>query len=134
MAPDGTLVSLAGQQILSDAGAPIVIPENTRDITIAQDGSVIADGNPVGVLGVTRFGADSGFIREANGLFTSTGQGQPAAGARVHQGMTERSNVEPMREMIAMMELSKQYEQARQMIDGEDDRTRKAIDRIARPL
>jgi flagellar basal-body rod protein FlgF len=56
--------------------------------------------------------------------------GEPAedvAAPDVLQGMLERSNVEPILETRRLIEVQRSYDQARTLIDREDDRIRKML-------
>jgi flagellar basal body rod protein FlgG len=52
---------------------------------------------------------------------------QDLALPEIVQGMIEKSNVEPILEMERMIRVQRAYEQAKQLIDREDERIRKVI-------
>jgi len=58
-------------------------------------------------------------------------QPEPVAAPVVLQGMLEGSNVEPISEIERLIDLQRAYDQARQLVDREDDRIRKMLQTYA---
>lgn len=128
---DGTLVSAQGLPVLTDGGAPIVVPANAQ-IDIGADGSVNArvGDQPVQSLGKLKLvtpDAVNRLQRSEDGLFRNV-QGEPLqadAQARVESGALEGSNVNPIEAMVGMIAVSRQFElQMRMLQNGEtNDKT-----------
>ena len=123
---DGTLVSAQGLPVLSDGGAPIVVPANAQ-IDIGADGSVNArvGDQPAQALGKLKLVTSDGenrLRRSEDGLFRGT-QGEPLPTdeqARVQSGALEGSNVNPIEAMVGMIAVSRQFElQMRMLQNGE---------------
>jgi len=57
---------------------------------------------------------------------------EPAPEGRLQQGAIEQSNVQPIQELVDMMELQRGYERVQLLIDGEDERIRKLVDNAVR--
>jgi flagellar basal-body rod protein FlgF len=129
-AADGTLTDLAGRAVAGAGGGTIQIPEQTRQITIAADGTVMADGEEAGQIGLFAVPAD--LRREADGLFSGSGTPVAAEGATLQQGAVESANVQPITELVDMMEVQRGYERVQRLLDGEDERIRKLVDRAVR--
>jgi flagellar basal-body rod protein FlgF len=130
---DGTLVGLSGLPIAAVGGGTIEIPEQARSITIAGDGTVSADGEEVGQIGLFSLPMGAGLRRDADGLFTADGALPATEGeGRLQQGAIEQSNVQPVQEIVDMMELQRGYERVQRLLDGEDERIRKLVDRAVR--
>ena len=126
----GELVSVAGHRVLDDGGGPILIPVEVASISVSADGTLSADDNrPLAVVGLHRFEAGA-VRREADGLFAPEAAPAPAEGARVLQGFIEGSNVNPIREITDLIEAHRAYEQGRAMLDAEDERLRRTIERV----
>jgi flagellar basal-body rod protein FlgF len=68
-----------------------------------------------------------GLRRQADGLFATDGAVQPAPEGRLQQGAVEQSNVQPIQELVDMMELQRGYERVQRLLDGEDERIRKLV-------
>ena len=50
------------------------------------------------------------------------------------QGALESSNIEPIVEMTTMIELVRQYQSTQNLLDGEHERLRSAIQRLGRTV
>lgn len=124
---DGQITNHLGQPVLSAGGQPIVIPPGTRDVSITPDGTVSADTEVVGTVGVVRFENQREMKREANNLYASEEAPQPADKSRVLQGMLEESNVNAVQEMTTMIGVHRAYASNQNMLQEEHDRMRRAI-------
>lgn len=129
--PEGTLVTAQGLPVLSDAGAPIVVPANAQ-IDIGADGGVTArvGDQPPQALGRIKLvtpNAEQPLARGDDGLFRGPlAEPLPAdAQARVQGGALEGSNVNPVEAMVGMIAVARQFElQMRMLQNGEtNDRT-----------
>jgi flagellar basal-body rod protein FlgF len=69
---------------------------------------------------------------EADGLYVSTAAPVPATNATLRQGMIEASNVQPIIELTRLMNISRSYEAVSNMINGENDRIKNAIDKLSK--
>jgi flagellar basal-body rod protein FlgF len=131
---DGTLVTSSGHPILDDGGAPITITAADRQITIAKDGTVSGKQGIIAKLGIVEFAPQDEPSLEKGGesLFTSTATPQPAVAAQVLQGMVEGSNVEPIKEMTSMMQISRTYQRTAKMLEQYQDMQNQSIQRLAK--
>jgi flagellar basal-body rod protein FlgF len=127
-----TLVTSQGNQLLSDQGQPIIMPANTRRITISDDGQVSNETGPIAKLGLAHFDNQQDLVDAADGLYATEDQPDPATNSKVHQGMLEQSNVNAMAALTKLLGLQKGYTGAAEVINGEDTRLRNAIDKISR--
>ena len=99
--PDGTLVNRDGLPIVGDAG-PITLPNGKVDVD--ADGRVSVDGTVVGRVSLVQL--DSAVLsREGQGLYRlESGEEVPESDARLHQGFLERSNVDPIRATVELVD------------------------------
>ena len=81
----------------------------------------------IGKVRVVRFDDPSAMQPVGGGLATTEAAAQDLALPEIVQGMIEKSNVEPILEMERMIRVQRAYEQAKQLVDREDDRIRKMI-------
>lgn len=112
MNADGQLVTQQGDLVVGESG-PIAVPRGKSTIGIGTDGSVSADGQPIGKLRVVRFNdARAALAKEGDTLFATNGKEQPqsAFGTRVVQGVLEMSNVNVVSEMAQMMQNSREFD------------------------
>jgi flagellar basal body rod protein FlgG len=112
----GQLVSQGGYPLLGDTGA-IEFPPETLQLQIASDGSVMADGEPVGQVRVVRFGDLRQLTAAGPTLYTATpDSGLQVAPGRVFQGYREGSNVDPAQAMVKMIIGARYYEAAQRSL------------------
>ncbi len=124
---DGTLVASDGAQLLDAGGTPIFVPPDARSVTVAADGTMAADGNPLAQIGLWQ-PSDLLTMTRAEGVRFDPGAGAvPVEDARILQGFIEGSNVEPVTEIARMIEVQRAYELGQTFLDREDERVRSAI-------
>lgn len=129
---DGEIVNPDGYQVLDDGQAPIVIPPGTRNVGIGADGTVSADGQAVGKVGVFANPNPSDLRHVAGTLFDAGTAPEPLDDAKVRQGFIEESNVNPVTEISRMIEVQRAYELGQSFLDQEDQRIRQAITSLTR--
>ncbi|WP_298492498.1 flagellar hook-basal body complex protein [uncultured Maritimibacter sp.] len=121
----GELVTPDGYQLLDAGGAPVFAPPDAANIAVAADGTLSADGEPIGQLGLY-LPADPLDIRHRDGVrFEVPGGTVPVIdGVVILQGYLENSNVNPIGEIARMIEIQRAYEQGQAFLQQEDDRIR----------
>jgi len=133
MDAQGQLVTPQGYALLGDGNQPIQIPQGAADVAIGRDGTITTSQGPAGRVAVVGFGSEQALRPAANGLYVTDAQPQAApADTSVIQGMIEESNVQPIVEITRMMSLSRSFNFAKEMLDGESDRTKSAIDKLGK--
>jgi len=128
----GQLVTQGGLPVLTDAGAPIFFAPEDTSITVNGNGTVSTENGQIGKLQVVTFDNPRDIQRAGNGLYTTNQVAQPVAQPQLAQSALEKSNVEGVLEMTRMIEVSRQYKSAQNMIEKEDERIRKAINELAK--
>lgn len=105
----GQLVTAGGYPVLGVNGV-IQIQGNQVDINDA--GQIIVDGNPVAQLRLASFQNSDELMKAGNNTFVTrnTGVTEMSSTAGVKQGFIEMSNVNPIYEMIKMVEAMRIYE------------------------
>lgn len=126
---DGILVTGRGHPVLGDGGTIQFSPED-HDIVIASDGTISAADGERGRLRVVAFENESGLAKEGDNLFSSNEMPAAARDIRVIQGMIERSNVQPVRETARMIEVTRAYASAAQLLEKMQDLRTDAIERL----
>ncbi len=129
---DGMLVTIDGNNVLDEAGAPIQIPPNVRLVAVAGDGSISADGNPLGKMAVVTAPPEA--LQRSGGNLWQVKDGQDFENLqtpRILQGFLEGSNVEPIIEIARMIEVQRAYEAGQKLLDIDDDRIGKVIRTIS---
>ena len=121
-----------GAPVLNAAGVPIQVNRYGGDVTFDEFGRVLQDGQPVGQLAVVDF-ADRSELRHAgNGRFDAGDAETIDSPARVLPGYVERSGVEPLKELVSMIETSRAYEINARMLSLQDQSVGRLINTIAR--
>ena len=129
--PDGTLETVDGFNVLDAGGSSIFIPPDVQNISLAEDGTLSADGKPLSRIGLWT-ATDPLTLKHQSGTMFSADALQPAEGARVMQGYLEDSNVDPIREIASMIAVQRAYELGQSFLDREDDRARNVIQTLGR--
>lgn len=123
----GQLVTQSGLPVLTDAGAPIFFAPSDTSITISGDGSVSTENGQIGKLRVVTFDDPYALQREGGGMYSTDQLPTNKLDAQVVQGSLETSNVEGVLEMTRMIEVSRSYNSAQDILKREDERIRKAV-------
>ena len=129
--PDGTLLTDDGYQVLDGGGSAIFVPPDARNVAVAQDGTVSADGVPLARIGLWQASDPMSLTHESGTRFSSSGV-EPAEGAQVMQGYLEESNVDPLQEVASMITVQRAYELGQSFMDREDERARNVIQTLGR--
>lgn len=121
---NGELVSPDGYRLLDAGGAPVFVPPDARNVALAEDGTLSADGAPLTVIGLWQ-PSDPFDLEHRDGvLFEAPGGVEPAPPAVLMQGFLEESNVNPVSEIARMIEVQRAYELGQTFLDKEDERVR----------
>jgi flagellar basal-body rod protein FlgF len=113
LGPGGELRTRGGGYAVNGDSGAITVPPDTSAITVATDGSVTANGNPVGHLRLANFANPQTLRRVGSTLFEGDAPETPPPNTvRIDQGYREGSNVEPVQEMVSMMLGMRFYEAA----------------------
>ncbi len=119
------LVTQAGLRVLDENNNAIVIEGDK--IEIGQDGNVYVDGNVVAKLKLVNLQN----LRHAGlSLYEGTEAGQ--ATGQILQGWIESSNVNPMNEMVQMIQAIRNFEFAQRVTANFDQLAQRAVSEIAR--
>ncbi|KPH62815.1 flagellar hook-basal body complex protein [Novosphingobium aerophilum] len=130
----GELASSGGQRLLDQNGQPITIPaDQMNQVSITEDGSVMAAGAQVGRLAVTSFADENMLEPRGDGMLTGTGgRFLAAAQTKLKTGGVEASNVEPIKETTNMVEILRSYQTSQRLSADLNDMRKRAIDRLSR--
>lgn len=126
----GDLVTADGYRVLDAGRAPVFIPGDAKSISFGQDGTLSADGRPLGQIGLFKPGEDSQTVREDGVMFRVDGEIDDSLDGRVHQGFLEESNVNAIDQITRMIEIQRAYEMGQSFLETEDQRVREAINKL----
>lgn len=123
---NGDLVTYDGFRVLDAGGAPLFIPPGAN-IAVSGDGTLSADGTPLGQIGLVRPIDASDLEREDGVMFRTEAGFEPTDSARVLQGFVENSNVNAVSQLARMIEVQRAYELGQSFLESEDERVRAAM-------
>lgn len=124
---DGDLVTPDGHKVLDAGEAPVFIPPDAASVNIASDGTISADGRPLGEIGMFQPVDPLTLQREDGVMFASDGGFEPAINARALQGFVEDSNVNAIAQITRMIEVQRAYEMGQSFLENENERIRSAV-------
>jgi flagellar basal-body rod protein FlgF len=130
LAEDGQLLSANGHSILDAGGAPIQLNPRAGAITISRDGGLYQNGQVQGRIGLYAIDLRSGFSRfENSGLVPAAAVEplEPDSRNGLVQGFIEESNVNPVTEMVKLIQVSRAFESVSSMMEKSQDAMRNAI-------
>lgn len=124
----GELVTPDGKLLLDSGGAPVFVPPDARSISLAADGTLSADGQPITEVGLY-LPIDPNDMAHRDGVrFAVPGGAEPMVeGVAIVQGFVEGSNVNPIAEVTRMIEIQRAYEQGQSFLEREDERIRSVM-------
>lgn len=129
---EGRLVTQAGDPVQGSSGDLNVGASGQP--TIAPDGTVRSGTDIVGKLRIVQVGSATALQSIGNGLYSLAGAEETteATAPIVHQGFLETSNVQPVNEMIQLMETMRRFESGQRFVRGYDDMMDKTISTLGR--
>ncbi|KUP94756.1 flagellar hook-basal body complex protein [Tritonibacter horizontis] len=126
----GDLVTVDGYRVLDNGQAPLFIPGDARSVSFGADGTLSADGQQLGQIGLFLPEEEAQILREDGVMFRVEGETVAATEAKVLQGFVEGSNVNTIHQLARMIEVQRAYEMGQSFLDHEDKRIRAAIDNL----
>jgi len=132
--PTGQIVTLDGHAILGEGDRPITVPAGAAGLTIGQDGTISGRDGTFGRLQIVTFPELQGLTAEEDGRYATDEPPEPAADTKVMQGMVEEANAQPVLELTRLMAAARSIEAAKAFQDGEADRLKDGIERLAKTV
>ncbi len=123
---EGFLVTKEGYGVLGHSGLINVSIDGQKksELNINSSGEIFADSNLIGKLLISRLPEDGKINKGRGNFFTYSGRNYPEIvdEPNIVQGKLEGSNINPVKEMVQLIELKRNFESAQ--------RTIKALDRV----
>jgi flagellar basal body rod protein FlgG len=121
LSPDGALVTKQGYSVLDSSGEPITV-NPAIPVAVKENGDIVQAGQTVATVGILNINDTAGLepvgqntLRVRQGYKTL-----PAESAVIKQGFLEQSGVEPMTEILSMMEGQRAFEANARLITMQD--------------
>jgi flagellar basal-body rod protein FlgF len=136
----GRVVTDDGYVVQSDGGA-ITVQQQDSDIEVGPDGTISirnqvgASVQLLGKMRVVTFADERTLKKSGMSFFAAEGQAATQAGSevRVHQGVLEKSNVEPVLEITRMIDVLRAYQATTEMTKASEDLLKRAIEKLGAP-
>ncbi len=134
---DGTLMTQQGYPVQGQGGN-IVLPPAAKNIHVAGDGNIFADGANVGQLAIVGLENPQDLDKVGNNLYaapegTEFTDPRAAGTTKVSQGYTEASNVNVVYEMVNMIEVQRFFEAQQKVMTTADQVDKTVTSQIAKP-
>ncbi len=135
---EGQIVTPAGDPVLDDGQQPITLPADAQQILIGTDGTISVQtgssgaATQVGKLGLMKFANEQSLSPVGNNLYATNEQPELEKEGVFVQGSIEQSNVQSVSEMTRMIDVSRTYQQVVHLLDTENERMSKAIQRLGK--
>lgn len=131
---DGVLVNNSGHEVQGTNGVIQTIP-GEGELIIDNKGAVFQGQTPLGNLEIVNFENPGKNLRKIDGGFVTKGDDaniNPVEEGQIQvlQGFVENSNVQPIKEMVNMIQVSRAYEVNSKVIQAMDGLMNKAINTL----
>lgn len=126
---DGLLLTASGHAVMGDDGTLLRVT-GSEPVRIGEEGTVYRGDDVMGRLRLVEFTDPAGLLKEGDNLLAANERSGPAQAApqgRVAPGFLEESNVDPVREMVAMITVMRAYEANQQVIKAQDEALQRGI-------
>lgn len=132
MDSEGYLRTLEGDYVQGEGGA-IMIPVETSEVSIRDNGDIYADGEYVDSLRIVDFEDYNNIEKFGENLYNDVdGATETESTAAVKQGYLEMSNINVVKEMVEMITISRAYESNQKLIQTEDDMLDKSVNQVGK--
>lgn len=134
---DNLLVTLDGFAVLGEGGPIEIDLEQTQpqQLVINDTGEIVLDGNVIDRLQIQTVDTPQALYKIGANLFQvdeTVGTLIPAETVSLRQGFLEESNVDPIQELVSMMEVFHFYETGQRMVREQDRLLGRAVSDIGR--
>lgn len=116
MLDSGELINPLGHPLLDGSGSPIAVKPDGGPLTVQANGTIIQGGAPVGQMGLFNLDLSGGFERAGSAGIVPKQAPETAdaaaEGGAIVQGYIEESNVDPISEMVRLIQVTRAFEAA----------------------
>ena len=132
MDSEGYLRTLEGDYVQGEGGN-IMIPVETSEVSIRDNGDIYADGEYVDSLRIVDFEDYNNIEKFGENLYNVVdGATETESTAAVKQGYLEMSNINVVKEMVEMITISRAYESNQKLIQTVDDMLDKSVNQVGK--
>jgi flagellar basal-body rod protein FlgF len=134
---EGVVMTAQGWPVLSEGG-PITVPPGFKQITVAENGRMFADGEEVGQLRLVDVENPGDLEKQGSNMFrarpgTTIEEIEPEASRSwVAQGFLETANVDVVYEMVNMIETQRHFEALQKVMQTSNAIDKESTTRVGR--
>ncbi len=131
--PDGQVQNLQGHSLMDASNSPISVEPSAGEATVGRDGSIVQGGKVVGQVGLFLLNVSDGYSRRGSSGIVPKAQPELVSDYTrngVLQGYIEGSNVNPVTEMVNLIEVSRAFEAVSTFADKALEAERNAIETL----
>jgi flagellar basal-body rod protein FlgF len=130
---DRTLITSQGLEILGEGGQPLQLSALGGPLVADQRCNLQQGDTPIGRIGVTHFADPTRLIPINGGIFVAMPgtEGEPMADPTVLQGHLESSNIQPLSEMVDLVNIARAYEANQKIIQTRDQMLQRVLEAIS---
>jgi flagellar basal body rod protein FlgG len=126
------IVNATGLPFASRDGQPVLIPVDTQDVRVAADGSIYADDDIIGIIGVFSIADINQLIKEGNNLYSTRVRDTLLDDFTIISGALRSSNVSSTKAMTEMVELQRSLGATNNLMSSLADLERSVITKVAK--
>ncbi|WP_303851758.1 flagellar hook-basal body protein [Seleniivibrio woodruffii] len=130
---EGELTTQEGYKVLSNLTVPqnIQIPQNAQTLVIAENGDVLVNGVPTMRIATAEFEDMDKLEKVGSNLFAAVDMlPEESENPGIEQGFLEGSNVNPVSEMVRMIEANRTFETYQKVVTTIDELNNKAVNSV----
>jgi flagellar basal-body rod protein FlgF len=130
----GEVVMQGGGAVLNEAGRPLTVAPDAKNVRITADGSIEADGATVGRLKIVKFAKQSALDKDGNLLFKANQASGPArvTPVELETEAVEGANTSVVLGMTSMVTTTRTFDAIERVIDAFSEADRRAASDIGR--
>lgn len=129
---EGLVVDAYGNHLQSEAG-DLMVPTDAAEVRIMSDGSVYADGELVDIIRIVDFENYDYLNKFGDNMYvTIDGAVEKEPVGTIRQGFIEQSNVNSVREMVEMINITRAYEAGQKVIQTTDTMLEQSVGSVGK--
>lgn len=127
-----TLVNHKGYPIASKDGQPLIFPDTYKTLQIEDDGTIFADVEEVGIVGMFMFPNNTELSKEGDSLYVASRLGAPIddGSTKVASGYLRGSNVSSTKILTEVIELQRSSDASNELVKNIGTLERSLITRV----
>lgn len=130
--PENDLVSRQGYDVLGAGERPIKLQPGAGPISVDERGRITQNGAVVAQLEIVAFQNPHALISQGGGLFSAPPglENETVEKPEILQGHLEQANIQPLREMVDLVGISRAYEANQKMISHRDELIKQTLEKL----